>query len=160
MPPYIYTENDAYPIAPNLLSFISLVLIGPILEEFVFRGLLLHRWQKKWGLNIAILLSSFLFGIVHPDPVGAVAFGIAMCVLYLRTQSLWLPIICHSVNNFVVWLIEAGMFSFYGPEYYYTIEDFQNDWFFGILMTVISILWIHVYLRKAKSSRKWALPNV
>lgn len=159
VPPFIYPSKGAYPIAPNLLSFISLVVIAPILEEFVFRGLLLHRWHKKWGLKHAILLSSLLFGIAHPDTIGAVAFGIAMCVLYLRTQSLWVPIICHATNNFVVWLIEAGWFSYYGPEHIYTLQEFQDEWLLGLFTTILTIFWLYLYFNKPKLYRTWSLPN-
>lgn len=135
------------------------MVIAPILEEFVFRGLLLHRWHKKWGLTYAVLLSSMLFGVVHPDPIGAIAFGMAMCVLYLRTQSLWIPIICHASNNFVVWLIQAGWLSYYGPEHIYTLQEFQDEWHFGLITIIITVLWFHFYLGKPKSYRTWCLPS-
>jgi len=159
IPSSIYPSKGTYPIIPNLLSFISLVIIAPFIEEFIFRGLLLHRWQKKWDLKYAILLSSFLFGIVHPDPIGAIAFGIAMCVIYLKTQSLWVPIICHATNNLVVWLMEAGWFSYYGPEYIYTLQQFQDEWYVGIITSAITILWLYYYFIKPKSKRKWRLSD-
>ena len=158
--PLIYVNDDSsYPLISNFLSFMSLVVLAPIIEEFVFRGLLLHRWNKKYGLTYAILLSSFIFGIVHPDPIGAIAFGIAMCILYLRTQSLWVPIICHSINNFVVWIIYAGYIASYGPEYTYTLEDFQNEWPINIVSIFIVIIWLHYYINSPKAHRKWRLPD-
>ena len=49
-PPFIYySETETYPITPNLLSFFSMVLFAPFIEELIFRGLLLHRWNQKWG---------------------------------------------------------------------------------------------------------------
>ena len=163
VPGFIYADANngtySYPVIANFLSFSSMVIIAPVLEEFLFRGLLLHRWNKKWNLKYAILLSSLLFGIVHPDPVGATAFGIAMCVLYLRTQSLWVPIFCHAINNLVVWLLEAGWVAYYGPDHTYTLEDFQNDWPWGLFWIFITIAWIFHYMSKPRTYRKWYLPD-
>lgn len=159
LPPIIYSQNNTYPFIPNFLSFLSLVIIAPIVEEFIFRGLLLHRWNKKWGLKYAILLSSLLFGIIHPDPIGATAFGIAMCILYLRTQSLLVPVICHATNNLVIWLFEVASYSYYGPEFNYTLEHFQSEWLIGVISFVISMTWVYLYFAKTRTYRRWSLPN-
>ncbi len=86
LPPLIYSSQNQYPFIPNLLNFLSLVVLAPVIEEFAFRGVLLRRWSQKWGAVNAILISSLLFGVAHPDPIGATAFGIAMCVIYEDTN--------------------------------------------------------------------------
>lgn len=160
IPPLIYSYQQTFPVIPNILNFISLVVVGPIIEEFVFRGMLLHRWSGKWGMNRAILFSSFLFGILHPDLIGAFAFGLAMSVLYLRTKTLVVPMICHALNNLLVWLIEAGYIVALGSDYVYTLEDFQSDWAIGVACSLITILWAYTYLKGEKSQRVWGLPKI
>lgn len=160
LPGSIYYDNGQYPLIANILSFISLVVIAPLIEELAFRGLLMHRWCAKWGYTKAVLISSLLFGIAHPDPIGAAAFGIAMCVLYLKTQTLWVPIICHSFNNFVSWIFEAINLYDMGPEYIYTLEEFQSEWGYGIICGVIIVLWTSEYLKKPKSQTVWKLPAI
>ena len=51
---------------PNVVEIISLCVLAPIIEEVAFRGVILHRWTRKFGLRKAILLSSLVFGVVHP----------------------------------------------------------------------------------------------
>lgn len=160
LPPFIYSSEGVYPALPNLLSFLSLVVFAPLIEEFTFRGILLHRWTLKFGMNRAIVYSSLLFAIVHPDPIGAFAFGVAMSALYLRSQTLWLPILCHALNNFIVWLIEAGFFYVQGPDYAYTLEDFQSEWYLGMACALLSIIWIYAFLKRKSSHREWRLPNL
>ncbi len=160
LPSIIYWSQGSYPIVPNILSFISLVVLAPVLEEFAFRGVLLHRWTAKWGMNPAILTSSILFGVVHSDPIGAFAFGVAMCVLYLRTQSLIVPIVCHALNNLVAWLFEAGSKVVKGPDYTYTLEDFHSEWWMGVACGIICIAWAWVYINGKRSNRVWALPKI
>lgn len=160
LPPVIYSSKQQFPILPNSLSFISLVFLAPIIEEFAFRGILLHRWSQKWGTNKAILVSSILFGIVHPDPIGATAFGVAMCVIYLKTQTLVLPIICHAINNLVCWLIEAGYVAWLGPNYAYSIESFRAEWLVGVVAALVVGVWTYAYLNSEKSKKVWRLPKI
>ena len=156
----IYTDGYSYPVIVNALSFISLVIIAPIIEEVAFRGMLLHRWSQKWGLMKAMLFSSLVFGIIHPDPVGAFVFGIGMCIIYLRTQSLYVPILCHAANNLLAWLIELGYKIVNGPSYTYTLEEFRSEWYLGLLSGVLVIIWIVVFFRRPQELREWKLPNV
>lgn len=156
----IYWEGDSYPIPPNFLNFISLVVAAPILEEIAFRGILFHRWTRKWGLIMAMILSSALFACLHTDPIGAFAFGIGMCILYARTQSLWIPIICHAAYNFIAWLIDLSYNISYGPGDLYTIEDMQSEWYIGLICGVIVTLWLTLYFRSRLNSKEWRLPVI
>lgn len=160
LPPVIYSSEQKFPIFPNILSFISLVILAPVIEEFAFRGILLHRWSQKWGMNKAIFVSSILFGITHPDPIGAAAFGAAMCVIYLKTQTLVVPMICHAINNFACWLIEAGYIVWLGPDYVYSIEDFRAEWLVGIIAALAVGVWAYAYMNSEKSNEVWCLPKI
>ena len=108
----------------------------------------------------AILASSILFGIGHPDIIGAAAFGIAMSILYLRTRTLMVPIVCHGLYNLLVWLIEAGYCIWLGPDYEYSLEDFQDEWGIGLACAVIVIIWTQVYIAGGKSRKIWSLPEI
>ena len=122
--------------------------------------MLLHRWTLKWGMLKAILLSSFLFGIVHPDPIGAIAFGIAMSILYLQTQSLMIPILCHAANNLFVWLIEVGYRIVEGSEYQYTLKEFQDEWHIGVICGVLAVIWAIRYSKRPSLFQQWKLPLI
>jgi membrane protease YdiL (CAAX protease family) len=82
-----------------LLALLGLVVLPPLVEEVVFRGVLLERFTIKWRIGVAIIVSSVAFGILHADPVGAGVFGVVTCLLYLRTGSLWPGILIHFANN-------------------------------------------------------------
>ena len=160
LPPIIYYSEEHYPAIPNLLSFISICILAPIIEEFVFRGVLLHSWVNKWGLKKAVLISSLLFGLAHPNFLGASVFGIGMCILYLRTQNILIPILCHSVNNFLAWSLEAGMIFSNGPDYFFTLEDFREEWYIGVIAGAIVVIWVFIYLNGKPNSRIWKLPEL
>ena len=84
----------------QMLKFAVLVVMAPIVEELLFRGVLLQRWAVRWGIRPAILLSSLVFGSCHTsNPLGFTLFGLVMALLYVSTRSLLIPIVCHMLNN-------------------------------------------------------------
>ena len=64
--PTIWTEGP-FVVFANLINLAVIVILIPIIEEFVFRGLLISRWSMKWGVPRAILVSSLIFGAFHAD---------------------------------------------------------------------------------------------
>lgn len=88
----------------NPYGFITIALAAPILEEWLFRGIILDGLLKRYSAKKAILLSSFLFGILHLNPwqfVGAFILGIFIGYIYFHTKNLGYCILIHFSNNFV-----------------------------------------------------------
>lgn len=76
-------------------------LIGPILEEIIFRGLLLKQLER-FGAMTAIIVSSVMFGMMHLNPMqfpGACLIGLVLGYLTVKTHSIYPAIIVHIVNN-------------------------------------------------------------
>ena len=158
IPDIIYGDENGYPWLPNLLNLISLVILAPIIEEIAFRGMLLHRWAEKWNLTVAILVSSLIFGLLHPDSVGAAAFGIAMCIIYLKTQTLIIPIICHALYNFICWIWAIVYEIQNGPNHRYTMDEFRNEWFLMSLSLLVVSAWVYKYVNSKSSVGALRLP--
>ena len=78
---------------------IMVVFIAPIIGEFVFRGFLLQRFAAKWGTSIAIIVVAILFALLHVDFLGAIVFSVVLSIVYIRTNSLLMPIAIHMLNN-------------------------------------------------------------
>jgi membrane protease YdiL (CAAX protease family) len=87
----------------SIVWSILLVLTGatlvPLVEEIVFRGVLLRAWTVRFGARRAAIGTAIAFGVLHHDVIGAFAFGIAMVVLYRRSGTLLLPVITHAAYN-------------------------------------------------------------
>jgi uncharacterized protein len=129
-----------------LLELILVVIFAPVVEEIVFRGVFLNRWIVKWSINKSIIISSILFGILHVDPLGAFLFGIIMSILYLKKQSLTMPILVHALNNLVVTLFVIYCHTSTEVEAF-TLEEFRSDgWLYMsafIITAPILIRYIH-----------------
>lgn len=86
---------------------VVVVSIGPLVEELLFRGLLLSALLRHLREGWAILASALLFGLVHlPDlkwlwyaVPNLVLVGAVLAWLRLRARSLWPAVLAHACNN-------------------------------------------------------------
>lgn len=85
----------------ELIFVAGAVLLAPVVEELIFRGLLLHRWSLKWGRTRGLVATSVAFALLHPSPVNAFILGFGFGLIYLRTGSLFLTMTAHALNNFI-----------------------------------------------------------
>ncbi|MFY8215687.1 MAG: CPBP family intramembrane glutamic endopeptidase [Chthoniobacterales bacterium] len=78
------------------------IVVAPIAEEFIFRGLL-YGVAKKFGGRIpALVTTSLLFAAIHLNPVAMVplfVLSVAFTLAYERTGSLWTPVVMHVIFN-------------------------------------------------------------
>lgn len=156
--PLIWTSGPGYTVA-NVLSFLVVVVMAPLFEELV-RALLLTRWSFKWGTPKAILVSSLLFGFVHTDIIGAFFFGYVASVLYIKTGSLFVPIIIHAANNLIAWAawgVELALSDSYPQS---TLAEFQSWWWMGALALVISAPWVIGFTRRHIPTTSWRVPYI
>jgi CAAX amino terminal protease family. len=85
-----------------ILEIVSIALLTPILEEIIFRGIVLKRLSKMMKLPIAIFLQSLIFAIVHFDPVQSVCsfiLGIVLGLVYIWFDSIWFAVVFHIMYN-------------------------------------------------------------
>ena len=78
--------------------------IAPIVEEVLFRGILLPLISRRLGPWAGLILTALGFAALHGDPgafVALVIFAIALALAYIRTGSLLVPIAMHMVFNAV-----------------------------------------------------------
>lgn len=93
--------NLVIQILQYLLLMFVLVVVAPVTEEFIFRGVFLHRWAVKWGTVWGVILSSLLFGAIHADIFwfARAAGSVFIALFYIKTKNLLVPIILHALNN-------------------------------------------------------------
>lgn len=80
----------------------------PIVEELFYRGLIYKGLRQRYNIWLAILVSSLFFGIAHLDLIqGILAFvmGLFLALLYEKSNSLYIPILMHILNNLISFLL-------------------------------------------------------
>ncbi len=89
-------------IVPKSIIIIVTCIIAPITEEYIFRGAILGNLMQSFTKLKAVLLSSVLFSLLHfqPEVAGAI-FVISLIIssLYLKYETIYIPIAFHIVNN-------------------------------------------------------------
>jgi len=85
------------------LSVLTAVVLAPVIEEIMHRGVVHQAIRTRWGVFPSMLASSALFSVMHfYTPLGLLSVfvsGMIFAWLYERTRSLWPPILCHALLN-------------------------------------------------------------
>lgn len=88
------------------IAFISAAIISPIYEEIFYRGFLYRWFRTRTGMIGGVLISSFIFTIVHIPTYNAMPVnffsGILFALAYERTNSIWPAIFIHGITNGVM----------------------------------------------------------
>ena len=85
-----------------LMSFFIMVICAPVMEELIFRKLLVDR-AVRYGQGVAVLLSGLMFGLFHGNLnqfVYAAGLGAFLAFLYVKTGNLKITIGLHMIINF------------------------------------------------------------
>lgn len=94
--------NEMVESSNGALAFFAVVILAPVFEEILCRGLILNTLRKSMPRWWAIVLSSAIFGIIHGNPIQfiyATAIGILLGWLYTKFDSIWIPMLCHLTFN-------------------------------------------------------------
>lgn len=85
-----------------LLLLLVGVLVAPIVEEFVFRGLIYRYLRGKKSIIYAVLVSAAIFAVAHfiPTLIPALfVLGIALALVAQRYDSIYPAMMLHALNN-------------------------------------------------------------
>lgn len=95
---------------------ILIVFLAPVVEEFIFRGVIFGVIQKRYNVVYAVTASAIPFTILHGSPVqypGIMLIAVILAFLYHRTGSLAVSIAAHSAFNCVSFVL----FLVAGPDF-------------------------------------------
>ncbi|WP_240544609.1 CPBP family intramembrane glutamic endopeptidase [Exiguobacterium algae] len=101
------TQSIADMVEVIPLMILPVILLGPIIEEILFRHILFGNLNTWFGFWIAFAVSSILFAFIHQDNrfLVYIAMSFAFSVAYAKTRRLIVPIAIHAFNNALVMLV-------------------------------------------------------
>lgn len=88
-----------------ILLIISSGVIGPVVEELLFRGILFNNLNKYYSNKKSILISSLIFGLFHTSINGfiyAFFLGIILSYIYLKANDIKICMLGHMLSNILV----------------------------------------------------------
>ena len=117
---FLFSFSDsAWVVGSNVSSDSSKLLFGekiiyliassigaPVMEELIYRGVLIGFLKKYCNINAVIIVSSLIFGILHFTSIAvifnATLMGLAFSYMYVKTDNLAFSMMMHGILNCVV----------------------------------------------------------
>ncbi len=145
------------------LGYALVIVVAPVVEEAVFRGVILRGLLGRWPAAAAILVSAGLFALMHMNPAQfpvTLILGVVLGWAYVRTRSLGLCIAGHAINNsaasWIDWLpFEVDNYN-RTPEP--DISSF-HPWWFDLSGAALFFLGLWLLHKLAPPARSWLLPR-
>jgi len=141
-------------------------IIGPVVEELVFRGFVMRALEKH-GKVLAIVVSALLFGIMHanvPQSIFAVFSGLILGYVAMRYSIAW-SIALHILNNLVFGDLMTWAISGLSETLQIIVCYAVMGIFFviGLIVLVVRRKGIRAYISENKTERpklRWILTSV
>lgn len=111
----VETESENTQNLVSLIYKVPMVIfvtsvIGPILEEIIFRKIIFGSLYKRFNFFISALLSSIIFGLAHGELEHLLlyaAMGFTFAFLYAKTGRILVSIAAHVAMNTLVVIIQV-----------------------------------------------------
>ena len=138
---------------PELLWVILIIaLIPALVEEFLFRGLILRTFERQVGSLWAVVITGIIFGAYHLNPfsfVPLVVLGVYLGFLAMRAGSLWASVAAHFYNNTYACVtlyfnVDDNIVGTGNPDQMSTGTLLVLFWFFGIIFIVSTLYFMKI----------------
>ncbi|KOY70740.1 CPBP family intramembrane glutamic endopeptidase [Apilactobacillus kunkeei] len=157
----------------NFWSALDVGLLASLSEELMFRGIILgfllklmtNKSDSRWRVMLCLTISSLLFGGIHYvnlsmqsfsgttyQVINAVAFGMILGALYIKSGTIIVPMALHFISDFLFGII-GGL-----PKNNYT--PVQNSEWIGLVVYVLIYLVIALIIVNYKASNNKVLPKL
>jgi membrane protease YdiL (CAAX protease family) len=94
-------------LGTRIVLALLVVTLGPLVEELLFRGMLLSALMRRLHVGWAVVISSLSFVLIHlpglqlqwyalPD---LLLLALALCWIRLKSGSIWPAALAHAINN-------------------------------------------------------------
>lgn len=127
-----------------LVTLIASGIIGPVLEELIFRGIIYNNLKKYTSFIKSIVVTGLLFGIFHGNLIQfiyAFLFNIILIKVYERDNNILSPIIVHISANTIITLV---LFIIKKLNIYLSIISF-------IIFLLIFIITMYKYIKSEQN---------
>lgn len=105
------TSSTVAAAAISPVALVSIVLLAPLVEEFVFRYAAINILMSKFKQTWSILISALFFSIMHfdfPFIFGYFLIGLVLAVVYVRTNRLLVSFVVHASMNLIVVILQIS----------------------------------------------------
>jgi membrane protease YdiL (CAAX protease family) len=138
---FISKGNGTVPSTIYLV--IAYAVIPAICEEFIFRGILCHEYERG-GVARAVVFSAIFFALLHFNPVNILTYlfsGVILALVLYASRSIFAAMITHLLYN---------IFGLFGQRYMNTLYKITgSETFFIFIVAFLCILSAAIFCRQA-----------
>ena len=142
--------------AGSVLLLLYICLIGPMLEELIFRGVILKLLQKH-GVSFAVIFSAILFAIFHQNVAQIflpLVLGIMLALITIRSGSIVPAILAHIVNNTLSMVLDMVL----------PLDNAVLYWMgyiiYAVIMLGVGAIFMILYGHELTPILKWRSPEM
>ncbi|MDX8384273.1 MAG: CPBP family intramembrane glutamic endopeptidase, partial [Ghiorsea sp.] len=102
---FAYVQKPAW--IHGISGLLLMVLLAPVVEELIFRGLLYRMLREQWGIVVSVAVSAVFFSLLHQGQIVSpqLAGGIIFALAYEWSRSLWVAMGLHIGANSAVYVL-------------------------------------------------------
>ena len=85
-----------------VLCVTATVIVAPVVEETLFRGVMTNEYSRRHGEAVTVLLSGLSFALMHMNPAQTVyqfMLGCACAYMLIKTRDFIVPVVVHATGN-------------------------------------------------------------
>lgn len=146
---YVHRNLIVIPLYPIIFDRFIRTFFIPVVEEIFFRGIVFHVLGLKYGLKKSIILTSLVFSSLHVNIIWAFLFSIVAMLLYIKTRSLFYPIMLHITHNLIVTLIVLiAKINYCNKVNINLMADISFGVGVNMVVLVVTIIWLILFIKK------------
>lgn len=127
-------------------TFLAAGVVGPILEEIMFRGLIFGELRKIMPIKAALVVQALLFGVFHLNLIQgtyAALIGVCLGFVYYRSGSMIAPTVVHMAVNLFSFVLNA----------FIPVSVLQDNWGLILLAGVLCFILSGAYILISRNFR-------
>ena len=132
----------------SIFSLISIIVLIPICEEIVFRGVIFGYLKKRYNLIVSLIIQALAFGFMHGNIVQGIytfILGLVLGIIYIYTNSLYGSMLMHIIYNLLGSVVLSKLYGAFPISVY--------------ICMILAIIFVVYSIKKIKGNFKYRLKN-
>lgn len=129
----------------GILAWVAVIVLGPLVEEILFRGVMVGGLSRSFTFGRAVVLPAFFFAFTHLDPyhlLPTFAVGIVLGWIFYYSRNIWLCFALNAISGVAALIMGVASISIPGftPN---SVHSLQPVWFdtLGLFLLVTGAWW-------------------
>ena len=139
----------------TVIQVLAVVIAAPILEEVLYRGLIMKSLQRGMPVIVALILQAIVFGLMHGQLLWicyATFLGVLLAVIKLKYKSLYPSILLHLAFNIANYILI--------PFYSIIPDNIYSDIMIFAIALIISVIMVRIIFIKTISNSPSFMENL